>query len=141
MGDEGIEQKNEVDTPILQYCVLCDNVTNPPGGKGKPVFSGVFSNVSRPSILPQFYVALRWTNGLGEHAATIKILDPHLNEIFKSPDISFKLSHHVSSTDHILQFSNFEFSKAGVYWIEILLNNETYSAFPLPVFEELKELD
>lgn len=140
MGDEEIEHKNvvEVNTPILQYCILCDNVTNPPGGK--PVFSGVFYSITRPVTLPQFFIALRWINGLGEHTMTVKILDPDLKELFKSPNILFKLPHRVSSGDHILQFANFKFSKPGVHWIEILLDNETYSAFPLPVFEEIKEM-
>ena len=140
MGDEDVEQKNigEVNTPILQFCILCDNVTNPPGGK--PVFSGVFHTITRPLTLPQFFIALRWINGLGEHTTTVKILDPDLKELFKSPNISFKLSHRVSGSDHILQFANFKFLKAGVYWIEILLDKETHSAFPIPVYEEVKEI-
>ncbi len=124
--------------PTLQFCVLCDNISNPPDGK--PVFSGVFDKIIRPSILPQFFIALRWINGFGEHKTTIKILDPELKAIFNSPDILFKLTHLVSSNDNILRFANFNFSKSGVYWIEILLDNETHSAFPLPVFEDIKEI-
>lgn len=138
MGDERIEQNVEVYPPVLQFCVLCDNVTNPP--EGKPVFSGVFSSITRPSILPQFFIALRWINGLGEHRMMVKILDPELKELFKSPNILFKLPHRASNIDVIFPFANFKFSKAGVYWFEILLNNENYSAFPLPVFEEVKEM-
>lgn len=140
MGNEEGEQKNigEVNALILQYFILCDNVTNPHGGK--PVFSGVFNTITRPITLPQFFIALRWINGLGEHTMTVKILDPDLKELFKSPNVSFKLSHRVSGSDQIFQFANFKFLKPGVYWIEILLDKETHSAFPLPVYEEVKEM-
>ena len=123
----------KVESPILQYAILCDGVAN--DQSGKPVYIGVFDRLSRPTVLPQFVVALRWICGLGSHQFNLKVLDPDLNllkEIGGFP-MQFKTKTDVFSVD--LPIINFNFNKVGVYWIAIMLNNINHLSIPLPVHQ------
>lgn len=117
--------------PVLQYCVFCDNIAESEGRK--PVFVGIFDNVTRPSIISQFFVCIRWINGLGEHSCFIRILDPALVEIFKSETVKLSFSHRALPANFNHAFINFEFKTPGVYWIEVYLNDKMHLAIPLPV--------
>lgn len=119
--------------PILQFCILCDSIVMGPGAK--PTFIGVFISMRRPATVPQFYVALRWIRGKGEHTFSIKILDPDLEPIFTSEKAKIILSHNAQTADGNYGLVNLQFAIPGVYWIEIFLNGETHTAIPLPVYE------
>jgi len=129
------EQPKAIDRiePDLQFAVLCDNVAAGPGGK--PVYVGVFDHFLRPGTVPQFFVVARWANGLGEHAMKIRILDPELKPIFTSPDIPVPLRDKNTKATSQMGFQNFVFPSPGVYWFEILLNDNLVLAISVPVFE------
>lgn len=130
--------KSEVrsERPILQFSVLCDAVATPQEIGNKPVFIGVFSQIQRPSGVPQFFVANRWINGLGEHTQRVRILGPDLSEIARSADFKFVLPTRTHSQDVFNGFVNLSFSKAGVYWVAVDLDDKLAVSYPLPVFEE-----
>lgn len=119
--------------PFLQFCILCDAVATDPNGK--PVFVGVFDSFKKPTQVPQFFILLRWTNGLGEHDIRLRILDPDLQEIIAYPDQKIKLNNKVEGAQGIYRFVNFVFPRSGVYWIEISLNGNIYTSLALPVFD------
>jgi hypothetical protein len=129
------KRENKVERPILQFSVLCDGIATPQEVNNKPVFIGVFSSLLRPMIIPQFFIANRWINGLGEHAQIIKILDPELKEIASAGEQKFTLPSKVSPADIFNAFVNLNFPKAGVYWIKIELDGKIAMSYPLPVFE------
>lgn len=122
-------------TPILQFSVLCDGIAAPQEMPGKPVFVGVFSNLLRPTTIPQFFIANRWINGFGEHTQSISILDPELREVVRMKEESFSLSSEAHAHDMYTAFINTNFPKAGVYWVKIELNGQLALSYPLPVFE------
>jgi len=120
--------------PILQFSVPCDGIAK--SQNNKPVFVGIFSSILRPSVIPQFFVANRWVNGIGEFEQVIKILDPELKEIAKSELQKFKLDSKAKAADLFSGFINMSFNKSGVYWIVIELNNDVAMSYPLPVFNK-----
>lgn len=130
-----MNQKNstEIVEPILQYCIFCDAIATDPAGK--PVFVGVFDYFKKPTQIPQFFIVLRWVNGLGEHTVQMRMLDPDLKEIFNPGEKKINLSHKTQGVQGVYQFVNFVFPTSGVYWIEISLNDRIYSAIPLPVYD------
>lgn len=132
------KQENKIERPILQFSVLCDGIATPEEINKKPVFIGVFSSLVRPMVLPQFFIANRWINGLGGHSQIIRILDPRLKEIAKTEEVKFLLLSKVNGHDIYSAFVNQNFSEAGVYWIKIELDGKTAMAYPLPVFEGSK---
>jgi len=120
--------------PTLQFCVLCDVVAR--GPSGKPAFIGVFDQFRRLGPIPQFFIVLRWIDGLGSHFSSMRLLDPDLNTIFEPPEkhpMTLKRRTDVATT----QFGivNFQFPQSGVYWVEVLLNEQSYASIPLPVFD------
>ena len=129
------KEENKTERPIIQFSVLCDGVATPQEINNKPVFIGIFSRLLRPMTIPQFFIANRWISGTGEHSQTIKILDPELKEIAKTEPQKFNMASKVESTDLLNAFVNLNFSKAGVYWIKIELDDKIAMSYPLPVFD------
>jgi len=120
--------------PLLQFSVPCDGIAK--GTDNKPVFVGIFSSILRSSIIPQFFIANRWINGLGKFEQVVKILDPELKEIAKSEPQRFKLDSKAKSADLFAGFINMHFNKSGVYWIVVDLDGELAMSYPLPVFNK-----
>lgn len=134
-SNSSAQQVNSIE-PILQFCIFCDNIAMASGGK--PVFIGVFDSFLRPSPIPQFFIILRWVRGIGKHTSLIKILNPELEPIYTSEETEMDLPHKAHPADARYGFVNFEFPGSGVYWVEIFLNGESYTAIPLPVHEPEK---
>lgn len=122
--------------PTLQYSVLCDGVAQPPQFGSKFVLIGVFANLLRPSVIPQFFIVNRWINGKGEHTQQIVILKPDLSEFLRDQPQNFNLASQVHSADLIEGFVNINFDEPGVYWIKVELDGEAALSYPFPVFEE-----
>ena len=127
-------EKPKIEKPTLQFSVPCDGIAK--GPNNKPVFVGIFSSILRPIVIPQFFIANRWINGVGEFEQIIKILDPELKEIAKSETQKFKLDSKAKAADLFSGFINLNFEKSGVYWISTELDGELVMSFPLPVFNK-----
>lgn len=129
------KEENKIEKPILQFSVLCDGIATPQEIGNKPVFIGVFNSLLKPMTVPQFFIANRWINGTGEHIQGIKILDPELKELAKTENQKFILPSKVNSADLFSAFVNLNFSKPGVYWIKVELDDKIAMSYPFPVFE------
>lgn len=119
--------------PILQFTILCDAI-----GKdqfGKPAYLGVFDQFLRPGVIPQFFVAFKWIYGLGEHKFSFRFLGPDLGVIQRFDDIKMKFEKKTDNAQVQIQLVNINLKKAGVHWIEVFLNGETYYSIPLPVHD------
>ncbi len=131
------QEITEKSKPILQFSVLCDGIAQ--GQGGKPVFIGVFSNFVRTGIIAQFFIVNRWVYGKGTFKQKIVIEDPDLQKtIAEIPDQEFVLKEETGGADIVNGFVNVNFEKSGVYWVEILLDNELVMSYPLPVYEQQK---
>lgn len=126
-------ESKKIEEPVLQYAILCDAVAK--DQSGKPVYIGAFDRLNKPTVLPQFVVALKWICGLGSHTFKLKILDPDLNTLqtIGNLPIQFKIKTDVIHAD--FPIINFSFDKVGVYWMEIMLNDVSHLSIPLPVHQ------
>ena len=115
--------KDEIVKPTLQYLVLCDAVSMP-DQRGKVSFIGVFDKFLRLGIIPHFAIAVGWKNGKGNFKFNIKLLDPELNLLFETPEMELPLTHETQAAPAYLSIDGMNFAKPGVYWIEVLLDNE-----------------
>lgn len=121
--------------PFLQFCVLCDAVGQVPGGKAALI--GVFSLFLRPARVPQFHVATCWADGVGSFKQTIRILKPNLEELLSVKNSAFELKNRVESSTVITGLVGVDFTTAGVYWVEVYLENDRVMSIPLPVRENV----
>lgn len=126
------KKRTESVIPILQFVILCDMVS-PPDQRGKVSFIGVFDKFLRPGVIPHFSVAVGWKNGKGEHKFKMRVLDPDLKQMVEIPEMQLHLKHETESARADLNIDGMNLAKAGVYWIEIVLNEETIQSIPLPV--------
>ena len=127
----------EKSKPILQFSVLCDGVAK--GQGGKPVFIGIFDNFVRTGVIPQFFIANRWIYGKGKFNQKIEIKNPELNKnIAEVANQEFILQSETSPANIISGLVNVNFEKAGVYWVQISLDDELVMSYPLPVYEQQK---
>lgn len=127
------EHKIESIEPTLQFCVFCDGIAEGPGDKKS--FVGVFTSIRQVGTVPQFFIVLRWIDGVGQHTTNISILDPDLESIYAPPqEHTMDLPHRANSATINYSLMNFTFSKPGVHWVEVQLNGEPNLAIPLPVY-------
>ena len=124
-------QKSE--EPILQYAILCDTIAK--DQTGKPVYIGAFDGLNKPVILPQFVIALKWICGIGSHTFGFKILDPELKPLHTTDNFPMQFKVKTDNVHVDFPIINFNFNKLGVYWIEIMLNKNSYLSIPLPVHQ------
>lgn len=123
--------------PVLQFSVLCDGVAKGPGNK--PVLIGVFNNLVRTGVIPQFFIVNRWIYGTGTFKQKIAIKDPDLTKsVAEVANQEFVLRDETTPVDLLSGFVNVNFEKSGVYWVEVSIDNEVVLSYPLPVFEEKK---
>lgn len=124
--------KSEQINPSLQFIVLCDAVSTP-DQRGKVSFIGIFDKFMRTGIIPHFTIAICWKNGRGDHKFKLRLLDPELNKVFETPEMKLHLKHETDSARADLNIDGMNFVKPGVFWVEVILNDETVQSVPLPV--------
>jgi len=115
---------NDSRTPKLDYIILCDSVSSSP--EGKKTLYGLFDTINSkvfPCVHSNFFIVIRFMNGMGTHEVVVQIVDPKDNIIFKAPQtLEIKLDSPLSSVDLLMQFQVFEFRSPGHYKIKIVLD-------------------
>lgn len=124
--------RSEIVKPSLQFLVLCDAVSTQ-DQRGKVSFIGVFDKFLRTGIIPHFAITTGWKNGKGDFKFKIRLLDPNLKQIFETPEMEFHLKHETEAARADLNIDGMKFANPGVYWIEVVLDNETIQSVPLSV--------
>jgi hypothetical protein len=120
--------------PDLQCSVVCEDVRQEIHGSFTLV--GVLGYVRVPQ-LPVTVIRLcvfnRWTTGLGQFTECVRLLAPDQNTVLRKRQARFKLddaSEHVTS---LTVFPQVQFTAAGAYSIEVLVDDVMKIRFPLPV--------
>lgn len=126
------KEETEQIKPSLQFVVLCDGVTNP-DQRGKVSFIGIFDKFLRPGIIPHFSIAVGWKNGKGDFIFKLRLLNPDLKQLLMTPEMKLHLDHETASARADLNIDGMNFLKPGVYWVEVLLDEQTVQSIPLPV--------
>lgn len=120
-------------TPNLDYIILCDSVSNSPDGK-KTLY-GLFDTINSkrfPCVHSNFFILIRFINGMGKHKLQVQILDPNDKPVFKtSKTIEIKLDNPLAGADLVMQFQGFVFKIPGSYRIKVILDGK-------PIEEEMK---
>ena len=120
--------------PALSYTLLCDDVRQELGGKFS--LMGLFENIyagSFPAVHPRFAIVNEWTSGKGEFVAKIRLLGPDKEQILSESESKLVLYSETQRHRDIAIRFNTTFPVPGVYWVEILLDNERISLVSLAV--------
>jgi len=120
--------------PDLQCSLLCEDVR--PEANGNFILVGVIGFVRVPKVpVTAFKLCVfnRWTAGYGQFAESVRLIAPDQTTVLRKGQVKFALqdtSHHATNVTVLQQV---EFTTAGVYYLEVLVDDVMKVRFPLPV--------
>ena len=121
--------------PDLQTSLTCDDVRQERNGKYMliGIFDGLIVPAERP-IGPKICVVNRWCMGKGKFTQKTRILSPDGTTVAaegKPVEIDMQSEQQVNTT--VEAFINIPFKVEGVYWVEILLDQQMRIRYPLHI--------
>jgi hypothetical protein len=120
--------------PDLQCSILAEDVRQE--AQGSFTLVGVLGLIRVPQVPVTAYklcVFNRWTSGFGQFTETVRFLAPDQTTVLRTGQTRFALqdaSHHATNLTVLGQL---QFPVAGVYHIEVLVEEVMKIRYPLPV--------
>jgi len=109
----------------LLYSIFCDDVRAEINGKVS--LMGIFRAINAeafPAAHERFFICNKWGRGRGKFKATIKIKTPDGDELVNIVGPEFELQDENIEHSDFVTVSNLKLPKAGIYPIELILNEE-----------------
>jgi hypothetical protein len=121
--------------PDLQMSVLCDDVRQE--RTGKFILIGLFDVIGLPqfpAVFPRMCIVNRWCSGQGTFREKTRIVGPDNGVVVaEGQGIAVQLPNTESTATNVEFFMNLKFDKEGVYWIEVLIDEDLKIRYPLRV--------
>jgi hypothetical protein len=121
--------------PDLQMSVLCDDVRQE--RTGKFILIGLFDVIGMPqfpAVFPRVCIVNRWCSGQGVFKEKTRIVGPDSGIVIaEGQGIAVQLPNTESTVTNVEFFMNLKFDKEGVYWIEVLIDEDLKLRYPLRV--------
>jgi len=120
--------------PDLQSSLLCEDVRQEVTGNF--IIIGVMGLIRVPQLpitAVRICVFNRWTAGLGQFTESVRLIAPDQSTVVRKSEVKFALqdpAHHATNLSVLPQV---EFKTAGVYWVEVLVDDVMKLRYPLPV--------
>jgi|YelNatPaOPRAMG01_1025707.scaffolds.fasta_scaffold11291_6 hypothetical protein len=120
--------------PDLQCSLLCEDVRQEINGNF--ILVGIIGIIRVPQVpITAFKLCLfnRWTAGIGTFLESVRIIAPDQTTVLRQTQVKFSLqdpSHHATN---VSVFGQIEFQTAGVYYIEVLIDDVMKIRYPLPL--------
>ena len=120
--------------PDLQSSLLCEEVRQE--ANGNFFLIGVI-NFIRLQQLPvtAFRLMLfnRWTAGLGQFVETTRFIAPDQTTVLRKCEVKFALQDATHNATTLPIFPQVEFKTAGLYYVEVLVDDVMKLRYPVPV--------
>ena len=120
--------------PDLQCTLLCEDVR--PEANGNFIIVGVIGVVRVPQVpVTAFKLCVfnRWTAGFGQFTENVRLIAPDQTTVVRKGHVKFALLDAAHHATNVTVFPQVEFPAAGVYYIEVLVDDVMKIRFPLPV--------
>ncbi|HRJ74214.1 MAG TPA: hypothetical protein PLS03_18455 [Terrimicrobiaceae bacterium] len=120
--------------PDLQAAVLCEDIRTECSGQQTLV--GVIGVIPAPALPIGFFklcLWTRWCGGTGEFRQRSLILGCDDDQPIAQSEVQFVLPELDSHVTNVHVFGGVQFQKHGTYHIEIRIDGELKTRFPLPV--------
>jgi hypothetical protein len=120
--------------PDLQSSLICEEVRQEINGNF--ILVGVLGFVRVPQVpvtAHKLCLFNRWTSGLGQFTEAVRLIAPDQSTVLRTGQTRFALqdaSHHATNLTLLGQV---QFPAAGVYYIEVLVDEVMKLRFPFPV--------
>lgn len=120
--------------------VLVENIGE--DENGLVVLDGIFTTITFRKFpgVDDLFVYSRWV-GSGKHYLKAQIIDNSDNVIIDSGDVEFDFNDPNSVYYEEFKLNNIVFTKPGLYWVQVLLDDEVESSIPLFIESKDKKLE
>lgn len=120
--------------PDLQCSLLCEDVRQEVTGNF--ILVGVLNFIRVPQ-LPVIALKLsifnRWTAGVGQFLESTRLVAPDQVTVLRKGEVRFVLQDPNHHATNVTLFGQVEFKTAGVYYIEVLVDDVMKLRYPVPV--------
>ncbi len=122
--------------PDLQFSLVCEDVRREVNGMFTAV--GVLSVIPVPQLpvtVFKMFVVNRWTCGVGQFTETVRLVAPDGVAVLRKNDLRFALQDPDHSATNVAFLGQLQLPAAGVYHVEVLVDDVMRVRYPLPVFK------
>jgi hypothetical protein len=120
--------------PDLQCSLLCEDVRKE--ANGNFILIGIV-NFLRVPQLPATALKIclfnRWTCGFGQFIETVRMIAPDQTTVVCKGELKFNMQDVVHNVPTMTMWSPIKFETAGIYYIEVLVDDVMKLRFPMPV--------
>lgn len=121
--------------PDLQCSLLCEEIRQEVTGNF--ILIGVLHSIIRVPQLPivAFKLCLfnQWTAGVGQFIETVRFIAPDQMTVLRKQEVRFTLPDAGLRATNVTLLTQVEFKTAGVYFIEVLVDDVMKLRYPVPV--------
>ena len=120
--------------PDLQCSIVCEDVRREVTGMFTLV--GILSAIPVPHVpvtVFKMFVFNRWTAGVGQFTETVRLVAPDGATVLRKSDIRFILKDSSHNATNLSFFGQLSLPTAGVYHVEVLVDDVMKLRYPLPV--------
>ena len=118
--------------PDLQCSLICEDVRQEVNGNFFMV--GILNYIRVPQIpVTAFRLVFfnRWTAGHGRFIESVRLIAPDQTSLLRKSEIKFALPDVSMHTTNVTVFPQVEFKVAGVYYVEVLVDDVMKLRYPL----------
>ena len=120
--------------PDLQCSLLCEEIRQEITGNF--ILIGIIDMIRVPQVpVTAFKLAVfnRWTAGIGQFLESVRLLAPDQSTVLHKSEVRFAMKDPNINATTVTMFGNVKFATAGVYSVEILVDDVMKLRFPVPV--------
>lgn len=120
--------------PDLQCSLLCEDVRRE--ANGNFMLAGIVSAIRVPQVPVtafRLFVFNRWTAGVGHFLEVVRLIAPDQSTVLRKGQVKFVLEDAVNNITTVTPFTQVELATAGVYFVEVLVDDVMKIRYPLPV--------
>src|SRR5688572_9840261 len=120
--------------PDLQGSLLCEDVRQEVNGNFILVGIIGFVNVPNlPVVAFKLCVFNRWTAGIGQFTESVRLIAPDSTTVLRQSQVKFQLQDPSHNATNVTLFGQLKFEAAGIYFVEVLVDEVMKLRFPIPV--------
>jgi hypothetical protein len=120
--------------PDLQCSLLCEEVRQEMNGNF--IIIGILGFIQVPQVpVTAFKLCVfnRWTAGVGAFTESVRLLAPDQMTVLRQGQVKFAVKDATHHATNVTVFGQIKFDVAGVYYVEVLVDDVMKLRFPLPL--------
>ncbi len=120
--------------PDLQCSLLCEDVKQEINGNF--ILIGILGFIQVPQVpVTAFKLCVfnRWTAGVGVFTESVRLLAPDQITVLRQSQVRFEVKDPTHHATNMTVFGQIKFESAGVYYVEVLVDDVMKIRFPLPL--------